>query len=1036
MAKSHRLPANFNPWMVWFATFVALVFACNISFADPPSSPGEMLEIAELSDVFFLDADQGWAVGDQGVIWQTQNGGRSWNLVDSPATCRLESIHFCDPSHGWIVGGWIHPLTHKSSAVVLHTENGGRKWVRLETPNIPGLKWVWFRDRRRGWAAGNSSSMYPAGFVYTEDGGRTWNEMPITQPQSIVAATLGDQQQLLAINRHHGPIAIWGNQPEPAAMRDLVARRLRDITWQGTQGWLVGDRGTVLTSVDGGRSWNPPPGKLPEDIADQFDWHTVESLGTHCWIAGSPGTAILYSPDRGATWQIHKTRHRLPLHRIRFLDEQHGWAVGSFGCILGTRDRGRNWRVQRRGAERASVAGMFSTAEQVPWELYASAAAESGHCCVAELLNRTPDSFDKETSSEERSHAAAVAVGAGGCHTAWDFPVGANHSVMQLDRIIAPWGATNRSPMQALEEHLVRQIRIWQPDVIICDTISSSGRQPLAHLVSQITLRAAQQAGDPASCADQIALAGLEPWSAKKVFAMLPSGQQSGCVIDLERLAVHLGCSLADYSAISRGLVSQRRNLTPSMLALRLVRSTAVHDNASRDLFAGIVPGAIGESRRDAVANTGVTIESLGRALDEKRVIQLISHSTADVSDSSSVTNQIDQLIRGRSRHHAGILTQRLAQHFVDQGQLTTAAAIETVFAERFPEHIFAESSLIWLLRSHGSAEWLLAFDKKSPATTSTDVAIRLPPADSSANSATPFKDAKANSVQQASFTVAEPVPAIEQAAAARLQQAARWGEMLQMRHASAYLDPAIQFQLASIQRRLGNEPEAARILSGLNRASLAPAWKRCLRAEQSLVGQTIDPSIWTIKCSSIDTKPYLDGKLDEPFWSVASVAELRAMSGQTDLPAEVRFCQDEQFLYVAARCAKDPNQKYTSTAQRRTRDANLELNDRIELSIDTDTDYTSAFRLTVDYRGWTHDSCDEHSGWNPTWHVAANGSDSDWSVEAAIPLEALQAGERVFRQPWAISVRRPLPSGEVNAWPQPLGQSWQPCECGYLFFP
>src|SRR5687767_7362934 len=90
------------------------------ALAGPPTtSSGDPMEIAELNDVFFLDPDHGWAIGERGVIWETLNGGRSWQIVDSPTSCRLESICFADETHGWIVGGGSHPYTHASSAIVL-----------------------------------------------------------------------------------------------------------------------------------------------------------------------------------------------------------------------------------------------------------------------------------------------------------------------------------------------------------------------------------------------------------------------------------------------------------------------------------------------------------------------------------------------------------------------------------------------------------------------------------------------------------------------------------------------------------------------------------------------------------------------------------------------------------------------------------------------------------------------------------------------------------------------------------------------------
>ena len=91
----------------------------------------ELLPDAELTDVYFLDPEQGFAIGDRGVIWMTVDGGQSWQWTRSPVRCRLESIHFIDSRNGWIVGGHSHPYTHKSTAVILRTRDGGKRWSAI-----------------------------------------------------------------------------------------------------------------------------------------------------------------------------------------------------------------------------------------------------------------------------------------------------------------------------------------------------------------------------------------------------------------------------------------------------------------------------------------------------------------------------------------------------------------------------------------------------------------------------------------------------------------------------------------------------------------------------------------------------------------------------------------------------------------------------------------------------------------------------------------------------------------------------------------
>ena len=59
---------------------------------------------ARLRDVTFVDGQQGWAVGDRGVIWHTTDGGRRWELQTSGVDCPLSAVEFIDARHGWAGG--------------------------------------------------------------------------------------------------------------------------------------------------------------------------------------------------------------------------------------------------------------------------------------------------------------------------------------------------------------------------------------------------------------------------------------------------------------------------------------------------------------------------------------------------------------------------------------------------------------------------------------------------------------------------------------------------------------------------------------------------------------------------------------------------------------------------------------------------------------------------------------------------------------------------------------------------------------------
>ena len=211
---------------------LSLVLAAPVC-GEPRSSPPEMLDDAELAGLFFLDADRGWAVGDRGVIWSTEDGGRHWRLADSPVNGRRESVHFVDPERGWAVGGWIHPYTHQSTAAVVRTENGGRRWQRVASPTLPGLKRVHFIDARRGSAVGHASPMYGSGVFRSEDGGRGWTAIPSAQPQGWLCGAFRDLEGGVLAGLHGASAVLARGEiqatepPVPAWLpfRDVALRR-------------------------------------------------------------------------------------------------------------------------------------------------------------------------------------------------------------------------------------------------------------------------------------------------------------------------------------------------------------------------------------------------------------------------------------------------------------------------------------------------------------------------------------------------------------------------------------------------------------------------------------------------------------------------------------------------------------------------------------------------------------------------------------------------------------------------------------------
>ena len=279
---------------------------------------------SHLNDVFFLDAQRGWAVGGGGLVFSTVDGGKSWSRHEIIQQ-DLFRITFANLQDGWIVG---------ENGALLRTRDGGLSWVRRSAPAPGGYAAVRFVTPLVGWLVGDW-------ILATRDAGRTW--------------------------QHQGSgVAVIFNDIACASVQTCI---------------VVGDSGTVLTTMDGGKSWKRQESTIQNEPLDRV---LIARDGTSWTIGGdAKNRVLLRSGDLGQTWNIASdsfpifptTAHfwdrsrgviagngialtgdggktwvrvkNTPLiQAIYFLDERLGWAVGDLRTILHTRDGGRTWNVQ------------------------------------------------------------------------------------------------------------------------------------------------------------------------------------------------------------------------------------------------------------------------------------------------------------------------------------------------------------------------------------------------------------------------------------------------------------------------------------------------------------------------------------------------------------------------------------------------------------------------------------------------------------------------------------------------------------------
>jgi photosystem II stability/assembly factor-like uncharacterized protein len=981
---------------------------------------------AGLNDVFFCDSQQGWAVGDRGVIWHTEDGGRNWVPQRSSVSCRLESVWFVSPQVGWAVGGFSQPYLHTGSGVLLRTQDGGQHWVCESKLALPYLKRARFFSARSGWAIGHASALYPLGLLFTETGGASWNPASAewsargdagsvpNGPSEVRARAFG----LLAGDCLPGQIGslagrgllatLRNNRIEPAEPPETGLRGITQIRLSARHpGWLVGQGGLVLLTHDHGATWQPPPRRLPEMVTTQFDFHALDVRGPKCWIAGRPGTRIFHSPDAGHTWYAAATGQNLPICAIRFADEQCGWAVGALGTILATADGGQTWTRQRAGGTRAAILGLFAEPDDVPFEWLARYSGNEGYLTAVEVLYRRDlESPPRdEVPLAQRIHDAVLRVGACAAHTAWQFPLRQPGLSLSPAKTLALWDAFHEGAgRDELGRHLVRQIRTWRPEVIVLRDAAAAPDRPEMSLLNQAVLEAVAHAADPAAYPQMSQDAGLAPWQVRRVCAVLPSGTHGGTVVTASQLADRLGRSVGDLADDARALIRDRFQPDPQSTAFEVVFDQTPGSSSGRDVLAGLALPPGSEARRALPDASVETLDRVRRLAQKRRAVEAIFERTErDPRAAAGLLAQIEDLLRGLDPDSAGDLLYQLAQRYVETGRWDAAAEIHAVLADRLPDHPATPAAMAWLVAYYASGE-------AAARTADEPGAVR----------------------QASTFPVA--APRIDRAA--RLQRAAMWGTRLKQTRPDLFAQPHVAFALASVERQRLGPRQAEPLYAAIRRGGVRDAWWACAQGEAWLADPRGTPPKPTLRCAQVPSRPRLDGRLDDAAWKAAVAADLHSdIEDDATWPATVLLAHDDQFLYVAIRAGRAPDTSYEATSGPRPRDGDLSARDRVELIVDLDRDHATWYRLVIDSRGWTAEDCWGDPSWDPSWFVAAGTDDQAWTAEAAIPFSQLGGRAPEKGTVWSVGIQRVVPGTGFQAWNRPAAVNLVPEGLGYLVF-
>jgi photosystem II stability/assembly factor-like uncharacterized protein len=251
-----------------------------------------------LNDIFFIDQNTGWAVGDAGTIIKTEDSGLNYETINYPFQSNLFSVEFFDMLNGISAG---------ETGTILKTSDGGYNWSLKETGLTENLNDVCCIYPEKAWIAGENGTI-----LFSEDKGDTWQIQYTDSLSSFNSVYFSDESNGWAAGGCSLGSAIFhttdgGNAWELQYLNDTCFALESICFVDSSIGWVVGP-GFILHTINGGNTWDaqvsPPPGGVtPPNFHRVFfiDQNSGCVVGKDNMIP-VPGPIILFTEDGGTTW--------------------------------------------------------------------------------------------------------------------------------------------------------------------------------------------------------------------------------------------------------------------------------------------------------------------------------------------------------------------------------------------------------------------------------------------------------------------------------------------------------------------------------------------------------------------------------------------------------------------------------------------------------------------------------------------------------------------------------------------------------------
>ncbi|MCU7891952.1 MAG: hypothetical protein KZQ78_10210 [Candidatus Thiodiazotropha sp. (ex Ustalcina ferruginea)] len=280
-------------------------------YQDPLDSPA-LIKTAAAQSLLLDVARAGGrllvAIGERGHILISDDQGQSWTQRPSPVRAHLTAVYFVDADNGWIVG---------ADGLILYSGDGGISWTKQFDDRDADLRGplldVYFSNPSNGFAVGVYNKLY-----LTHDGGKSWQiaQDRVENPDEwhLISIAVSDdkfyvtsEMGLLFVSEDGGESFSPLQTDHTGTFHGILSRENVDGTDQLV---LFGVGGKLFTTLDDGESWI------------EIDTGTTAGLFGGTWLAdggvmlvGADGVLLRGNADL-SQWRTEFTDNSLPLTSV------------------------------------------------------------------------------------------------------------------------------------------------------------------------------------------------------------------------------------------------------------------------------------------------------------------------------------------------------------------------------------------------------------------------------------------------------------------------------------------------------------------------------------------------------------------------------------------------------------------------------------------------------------------------------------------------------------------------------------------------